>query len=150
MVTVAVRHAVDPGSTTHEPQTSWIVGGALAAAAVAAGTGIGTAQAASGTPAGVAPPVGTATAPVPPADEPAQSGTELAENEVPITGDALGRASAAALAAVGGGTVTETGVDDEEGFYEVEVTRADGSQVDVDHDERFSVLDSIADGGEPR
>jgi hypothetical protein len=35
------------------------------------------------------------------------------------------------LQATGGGKVTDTEVGDEEGAYEVEVTRADGSQVDV-------------------
>ena len=34
---------------------------------------------------------------------------------------------------------------DEEGAYEVEVTRADGSQVDVHLDEDFNVLSSAAD-----
>ena len=63
-----------------------------------------------------------------------------------ITGSALDRASAAALAHTGGGEVTETEVGDEEGAYEVEVTRADGSQVDVHLDSGFKVLGSAADG----
>ena len=58
----------------------------------------------------------------------------------PITGAALERASAAALEHTGGGRVTETEAGDEEGAYEVEVTRADGSQVDVHLDEHFDVL----------
>jgi hypothetical protein len=62
----------------------------------------------------------------------------------PITGDALGKARAAALADTPG-RVTETEVGDEEGYYEVEVTRADGSQVDVHLDRDFDVLDSRAD-----
>ena len=65
----------------------------------------------------------------------------------PITGDALTRASAAALAYTGGGRVTETEVGDEESLYEVEVTRADGSQVDVHLDSRFNVLNAQGDGG---
>lgn len=60
--------------------------------------------------------------------------------DTPITGGALERASEAALAHTGGGRVTETEAGDEEGAYEVEVTRADGSQVDVHLDERFDVL----------
>jgi hypothetical protein len=60
----------------------------------------------------------------------------------PITGDALAKASAAALAFTGGGTVTSTEVGDEESLYEVEVTRADGSQVDVQLDEAFVVVGS--------
>jgi uncharacterized membrane protein YkoI len=66
------------------------------------------------------------------------------DSESPITGTALERARAAALADTPG-RVTETEVGDEEGFYEVEVTRADGSQVDVHLDRDFQVLDSQAD-----
>jgi uncharacterized membrane protein YkoI len=62
-----------------------------------------------------------------------------------ISGQALDRASAAALAETGGGKVTETEVGDEEGAYEVEVTRADGSQVDVHLNKDFKVLNSVAD-----
>jgi uncharacterized membrane protein YkoI len=62
-----------------------------------------------------------------------------------ISGQALDRASAAALAETGGGKVTETEVGDEEGAYEVEVTRADGSQVDVHLAKDFSVLSSVGD-----
>jgi uncharacterized membrane protein YkoI len=62
-----------------------------------------------------------------------------------ISGQALDRASSAALAETGGGKVTETEVGDEEGAYEVEVTRADGSQVDVHLDKDFKVLSSVAD-----
>ena len=62
-----------------------------------------------------------------------------------ITGSALDRAEAAALADTGGGRVTETEVGDEESYYEVEVTRADGSQVDVQLDRDFNVVGSSAD-----
>jgi uncharacterized membrane protein YkoI len=62
-----------------------------------------------------------------------------------IGGQALDRASAAALAETGGGKVNETEVGDEEGAYEVEVTRADGSQVDVHLDKNFKVLSSVGD-----
>ena len=62
-----------------------------------------------------------------------------------ISGQALDRASAAALAETGGGKVTETEVGDEEGAYEVEVTRSDGSQVDVHLDKDFNVLSSAGD-----
>jgi uncharacterized membrane protein YkoI len=63
-----------------------------------------------------------------------------------ISGSALDRASAVALAHTGGGRVTGTEVGDEEGYYEVEVTRADGSQTDVHLDRRFKVIGSAADG----
>lgn len=65
--------------------------------------------------------------------------------DTPITGNALERASAAALAHTGGGTVTETEVGDEESLYEVEVTLDDGRQVDVQLDENFNVVGSEAD-----
>lgn len=67
------------------------------------------------------------------------------DNEVPITGDALDRATTAALDHTGEGRVTETEVGDEDSYYEVEVTLDDGSQVDVQLDEDFVVVDSVAD-----
>ncbi len=70
------------------------------------------------------------------------------ETEVPITGTALEKASAAALAYTGGGRVTETEVGDEESYYEVEVTLEDGSQVDVQLDEDFNVVSSESDDEE--
>jgi hypothetical protein len=66
-----------------------------------------------------------------------------------ITGDALDRASAVALDHAGGGRVTATEVGDEEGFYEVEVTLPDGSQVDVHLDRSFRVLGGEADRDGP-
>jgi uncharacterized membrane protein YkoI len=65
--------------------------------------------------------------------------------EQAITGTALDRASQAALQATGGGKVTETEVGDEESYYEVEVTRDDGSQVDVQLDRDFHVVGQAAD-----
>jgi hypothetical protein len=67
------------------------------------------------------------------------------DDEAPITGEALEKASAAALAHTGGGQVTETEVGDEESYYEVEVTLDDGSQVDVQLDESFNVVGDEAD-----
>jgi hypothetical protein len=68
--------------------------------------------------------------------------------ERPIAGAALERAKAAALAHTGEGKVTGTEVGDEESYYEVEVTLADGSQVDVQLDENFNVVGAENDGGE--
>lgn len=65
--------------------------------------------------------------------------------DVAISGDALRKASDAALAETGGGSVTGTEVGDEESYYEVEVTLDDGSQVDVQLDENFAVVGSEAD-----
>ena len=65
-----------------------------------------------------------------------------------ITGDALQRAEKAALAETGEGRVTGTEVGDEESYYEVEVTLADGSQVDVQLDESFAVVGTDPDSEE--
>ena len=63
-----------------------------------------------------------------------------------ISGPALDHAKAVALEHTGGGQVTGTEVGDEEGAYEVEVKRPDGSQVDVHLDKSFHVINSSADG----
>jgi hypothetical protein len=70
------------------------------------------------------------------------------ESEAPIPSKALDQASAAAIAETGGGKVTETEVGDEESYYEVEVTRDDGSQVDVQLDREFNGVGSSSDGNE--
>jgi uncharacterized membrane protein YkoI len=75
----------------------------------------------------------------------AASGGDDDGGDKAITGTALDRASAAALQATGGGKVTETEVGDEESYYEVEVTRADGSQVDVQLDRGFNLVGQKAD-----
>jgi uncharacterized membrane protein YkoI len=67
------------------------------------------------------------------------------ETERPISGDALQKASDAALEHTGGGRVTGTEVGDEESLYEVEVTLDDGHQVDVQLDESFAVVGTEED-----
>jgi len=67
------------------------------------------------------------------------------DDEPPITGTALERASEAALAHTGGGSVSDTEAGDEEGAYEVEVTLDDGTQVDVHLDASFNVIGDEAD-----
>jgi uncharacterized membrane protein YkoI len=62
-----------------------------------------------------------------------------------IQGTELQRATDAALAQTGQGKVTGTEVDDEESYYEVEVTLDDGSQVDVQLDRAFQVVSADAD-----
>ena len=74
------------------------------------------------------------------------------ENEPSLTGATAAKAKAAALRAAGGGTVNETERDGENGAtYEVEVTRPDGSTVDVRLDADFGVVaiegDSEAEDG---
>jgi uncharacterized membrane protein YkoI len=71
------------------------------------------------------------------------------DNERPISGKSLDRASAAALEATGGGTVTETEVSDEESYYEVEVTRPNGDQTDVQLDREFKPVGQSADEESP-
>ena len=60
--------------------------------------------------------------------------------DVPISGSALSRASAAALEYIGEGRVTDTEIGDEEGYYEIEVTLDNGREADVHLDENFNVL----------
>ena len=67
------------------------------------------------------------------------------DDEAPITGTALDRATAAALEHTGEGRVTETEVGDEDSYYEVEVTLDDGSQVDVQLDRDFQVVGDKVD-----
>jgi hypothetical protein len=76
-------------------------------------------------------------------DDDADDGAE--GPDVPITGPALERASAAALDYMGQGRVTETEVGDEEGYYEVEIRLDNGRQVDAHLDEVFQVLGQEAD-----
>lgn len=82
----------------------------------------------------------------------ATGGTDDDATDQPISGNALERASRAALDHTGEGKVTETEVGDEESYYEVEVTLDDGSQVDVQLDRDFHVVGSDGDreddGGE--
>ncbi len=82
----------------------------------------------------------------PPANAATQSGATAENQEAnegpdqPIGGSALDQASAAALQHTGGGQVTDTEVGDEESYYEVEVSRDDGTQVDVQLDRSFNVV----------
>ena len=69
------------------------------------------------------------------------------DDEKPIRGADRARATQAALEHTGGGRATETEVGDEEGYYEVEVERPDGSSVDVHLDRDFNVLGTEGDDG---
>jgi hypothetical protein len=60
------------------------------------------------------------------------------------TGADLEKAKSVALDHVKG-RVTGTEVGDEEGYYQIEVTRPDGSQVDVNLDRNFNVINTPAD-----
>ena len=71
--------------------------------------------------------------------------TAAGGDDQPLTGGALAKASAAALAHTGGGTVTETEVGDDGAAYGVEVRLPDGRQVEVALDEAFQVINAAAD-----
>jgi uncharacterized membrane protein YkoI len=75
----------------------------------------------------------------------ASGGEDGAGGDKGISGSALDKASASALKATGGGKVTGSEVGDEESYYEIEVTRDDGSQVDVQLDRSFNVVQQAAD-----
>jgi uncharacterized membrane protein YkoI len=67
------------------------------------------------------------------------------DDDRPLTGAMLDRATAAALKHTGGGTVIETEVGDDGAAYSVEVRRKDGSQVEVNLNESFRVIGQEAD-----
>lgn len=94
----------------------WIVAGVISAALIGGGTGLAVATV----------------------------GGDDDSSEKPITGVALQKASAAALAHMGGGKVTDTEAGDEDGYYEVEVT-LNGEQNDVHLDKDFKVISTEAD-----
>ena len=75
-------------------------------------------------------------------------GSDDDATDTPIEGGDLAKASEAALDHTGGGEVTGTEIEDEESYYEVEVTLDDGTQVDVQLDESFAVVGDEADDGE--
>ena len=62
------------------------------------------------------------------------------DDDKPLTGSNLEKATAAALAHTGGGTVVETEVGDDGAAYGVEVRLDDGRVVEVNLDENFDVV----------
>ena len=72
-------------------------------------------------------------------------------SEDQVTGPEAEKAKSAAIAAVGGGTVTEVERDDGNGTgaFEVEVTRDDGSQLEVHLDGDYNVVGQEADEDGP-
>jgi uncharacterized membrane protein YkoI len=73
------------------------------------------------------------------------------DSEEQLTGPEAEKAKSAAIAAVGGGTVTEVERDDGNGTgaFEVEVTREDGSQLEVHLDGDYNVVGQEADEDGP-
>lgn len=71
------------------------------------------------------------------------------DSEQQATGPGIEKAKSVALDHTNGGHVSGTEVGDEEGYYEVEITRDDGSQVDVHLDKNYNVLSTPADHESP-
>ncbi len=73
------------------------------------------------------------------------------DSEEQATGPEAEKAKSAAIAAVGGGSVTEVERDDGEGtgVFEVEVKRDDGSQLEVHLDRNLNVVGQEADEDGP-
>ena len=67
------------------------------------------------------------------------------DSDTPLTGTDLDRATQAALDHTGGGTVLESEVGDDGAAYGVEIKRDDGSVVEVQLDESFTVTGDSAD-----
>ena len=72
-----------------------------------------------------------------------------AGDDQPLNGTALERATAAALAHAGGGTVVETELGDDGAAYGVEIRLADGRQVEVELNGDFQVVGQEADDDSP-
>jgi hypothetical protein len=67
------------------------------------------------------------------------------DGDKPLTGSTLEKATNAALAHTGGGTVVETEAGDDGAAYGVEIRLDDGTQVEVNVDENFNVIGREAD-----
>lgn len=67
------------------------------------------------------------------------------ESDGSLTGDTAAKASEAALAATGGGTVLAVESDDGDAGYEVEIRQADGGEAEVELDKNFKVAQRAED-----
>lgn len=110
-------------------RTRWLLSGALGLGIVGAGVGIGLAET------GVE------------SDEQTTDAEEAegSDSDEQLTGTDRELAEAAALEAVGGGTVTEVEIGDDGAAYGVEIRGDDGTQVEVLLDDAFSVIGTEAD-----
>lgn len=70
---------------------------------------------------------------------------EDSDTDVPLAGTDLDRATEAALAHAGGGTVIESEAGDDGAAYGIEIRLDDGSVVEVNLDSSFAVIGSEAD-----
>jgi len=69
----------------------------------------------------------------------------VGDDDRPLAGSSLAKATAAALAHTGGGKVVETEVGDDGAAYGVEVRLSDGRVVEVELDESYHVIGQEAD-----
>lgn len=70
------------------------------------------------------------------------------DGEEPLTGRTLEKATAAALAHTGGGTVTETEAGDDGTAYSVEIRLDDATEIEVNLDADFRIVgQEVADDG---
>jgi uncharacterized membrane protein YkoI len=69
----------------------------------------------------------------------------VGDDDKPLTGATLEKATAAALEHTGGGSVIETEVGDDGAAYGVEIRLPDGRVVEVELDESFRVVGQEAD-----
>lgn len=81
------------------------------------------------------------------APAPTNGGDESSEQQA--TGPNIEKAKSAALDYTNEGRVTGAEVGDEESYYEIEVTREDGSQVDVQLDRDFNIVKEMPDHESP-
>src|SRR3954470_9280934 len=92
-------------------------------------------------------PAASSTAPVPdqrPAPDWSRGGHQAnGKTEAALSGDDLAKATAAAKAAVPGGTVQRAETDAEGAAYEVHMTKSDGSIVTVKLDTNFKVTETV-------
>ena len=94
----------------------------------------------------------TATTPTPPAASssiPAHGSTAHENAETAVTGAGATKAQAAAVKSVGSGTAGAVTADFTKTGYEVTVTKADGSTVDVHLDSSFNVMQGPCGPGAP-
>ena len=77
------------------------------------------------------------------------SGGSSGDDDQPITGEALAKCTAAALAEHPGGTVTETEVGDDGAAYGVEIRLGDGSEIEVHLNDDCQVTGQEADDDGP-
>jgi hypothetical protein len=71
------------------------------------------------------------------------------DQDTPLTGSTLERASEAALTHTSGGTVVDSESGDDGAVYGIEVRLGDGKQVEVSLDESFEVIGQSPDEDQP-